>query len=147
MHESFSHSVNVTVRFHEVDMLGVCNNAVYLSYFEEARIAMIRDMGLLPEGGIFTSGHLFFMVRNEIDYHSHSRYADVLKVESRISYIKNSSYGFKHRVTRISDGMLIASGGGVVAQVNRETGKKENLTDEFIQKVIAFQGETELRRN
>ena len=35
--KDFTHKTTIKVRFHEVDMLGVCNNAVYINYFEHAR--------------------------------------------------------------------------------------------------------------
>ncbi|MBA4309332.1 MAG: hypothetical protein C0425_03225 [Chlorobiaceae bacterium] len=64
----FKHKINVTIRFHEVDMLGVCNNAVYINYFEHARLQYIKDIGLMPKDGIFSDGQIYFMVRNEINY-------------------------------------------------------------------------------
>src|ERR1035438_10673568 len=67
----FKHKTTVTVRFNEVDMLGVCNNSVYLVYFDEARFKYIKEIGLMPEGGWFSDGRLFFMVRNEINYFEH----------------------------------------------------------------------------
>jgi acyl-CoA thioesterase FadM len=42
--KEFKHSINETVKFHEVDMLGVCNNAVYFNYFEDARIKYVQDL-------------------------------------------------------------------------------------------------------
>jgi acyl-CoA thioester hydrolase len=86
------------VRFHEVDMLGVCNNAVYINYFEQARLDYIKALGLVPKGGLFSDGRLFFISENEINYKSHARFDDELEVYSRISYIRNSSFGFDHLV-------------------------------------------------
>ena len=61
--KDFTHKTTVKVRFHEVDMLGVCNNAVYINYFEQARLQYVKDLGLVPEKGLFTDGSLFFIVR------------------------------------------------------------------------------------
>jgi acyl-CoA thioester hydrolase len=94
--QNFNHKYTTTVRFHEVDMLGVCNNAVYINFFETARLEYIKAAGLMPEKGIFSDGKIFFMVRNEINYRSHAYYDDVLEVYSKISYIKNSSFGYDH---------------------------------------------------
>ena len=60
--KEFKHKYTVTVRFHEVDMLGVCNNAVYINFFESARLEYIKAAGLMPEKGIFSDGNIFFMV-------------------------------------------------------------------------------------
>ncbi len=39
---------------------------------------MLKRQDLLPKGGIFSDGKLFFMVRNEINYLGHSFYDDEL---------------------------------------------------------------------
>ena len=81
--KDFIHKITIKVRFHEVDMLGVCNNAVYINFFEHARLEYVKEAGLIPEGGIFSDGRLFFMVRNEINYRGHSFYDDELEVYSK----------------------------------------------------------------
>ena len=42
--KEFKHDIKETVKFHEVDMLGVCNNAVYFNYFEDERIKYVQDL-------------------------------------------------------------------------------------------------------
>lgn len=133
--KDFSHKTDVKVRFHEVDMLGVCNNAVYLNYFEHARLEYVKAAGLIPEGGIFSDGKLFFMVRNEINYRDHSRYDDELEVYSRISFIKNSSFGFDHLIVKKEAGQIVVDGKGVVVFVDPKTRKSTSLPDDFIAKV------------
>lgn len=60
--KDFKHKFSVTVRFHEVDMLRVCYNAVYINYFETARLEYAKAGGLIPKGGIFSDGNLFFIM-------------------------------------------------------------------------------------
>jgi len=139
----FKHKIIVTVRFNEVDMLGVCNNAVYINYFEHARLQYIKAAGLMPEGGIFSDGRLFFMVRNEINYRGHAHYDDELNIYTRISYLKNSSYGFEHLIENKRD-EIIVDGTGVVVHVNPKTRKSTPLPEFFYEKVKAFQGEVKI---
>lgn len=133
--KDFNHKTIVTVRFHEVDMLGVCNNAVYINYFEHARLEYVKTAGLIPSGGIFSDGKLFFMVRNEINYRNHAFYDDELEVYSRISFIKNSSFGFDHLIVKKKTGQIIVDGKGVVVFVDPLTRKSTSLPDDFIEKV------------
>lgn len=119
----FRHKHSVTIRFHEVDMLGVCNNAVYINFFETARLEYIKAVGLMPDKGIFSDGKIFFMVRNEINYRSHAYYDDVLDVYSRIPYIKNSSFGYDHLIVKQKSGKIIVDGKGVVVYVDPKTRK------------------------
>jgi acyl-CoA thioester hydrolase len=142
----FKHKITVTVRFHEVDMLGVCNNAVYINYFEQARLDYIKALGLVPERGLFSDGKLFFIVRNEINYKSHSRFDDVLDVYSRITYIRNSSFGFDHLVVNNMTDEIIAEGSGVIAQVDPKSRRSTPLEEKFIEAVRNFEKEVEVTR-
>ena len=135
----FKHKITITVRFHEVDMLGVCNNAVYINFFETARLEYIKAAGLMPEKGIFSDGRLFFMVRNEINYRDHSYYDDELEVYTKISYIKNSSFGFDHVIVKKKSGKVIVDGKGVIVHVDPKTRKSINLETEFIEKIKRFE--------
>ncbi len=136
---NFYHVTNLRVRFQEVDMLGVCNNAVYVSYFEQSRLEYIKEADMVPHGGLFSDGYNFFMVRNEINYRSHARYDDELNVYTRISYIGNSSYGFEHVIIKVSTGEVVVDGSGVVAQVDQKTGRSFPLSNEFVEKVETFE--------
>lgn len=142
----FKHKITVTVRFHEVDMLGVCNNAVYINYFETARLEYIKAAGLMPEKGIFSDGRLFFMVRNEINYRDHAFYDDELDIYTKISYIKNSSFGFDHLIVKKKSGKIIVDGKGVIVHVDPKTRKSVNLETDFIEKVKRFEPRIELLR-
>jgi acyl-CoA thioester hydrolase len=137
--QDFKHKYIVTVRFHEVDMLGLCNNAVYINFFETARLEYIKAAGLMPEKGIFSDGKIFFMVRNEINYRSHAYYDDVLEVYSRISYIKNSSFGYDHLIVKQKSGEVVVDGIGVVVFVDPKTRKSTSLPDSFVEKVKSFE--------
>jgi len=137
--KDFTHKTTVKVRFHEVDMLGVCNNAVYINYFETARLEYIKAAGLIPEGGIFSDGNLFFMVRNEINYLGHSYFDDELDVYSKISYIKNSSFGYDHIIVNKKSEKIVVDGKGVVVFVDPKTRKSTPLKNEFIEKIKKFE--------
>ena len=137
--QDFIHKITIAVRFHEVDMLGVCNNAVYINYFEQARLEYVKKAGLIPEGGIFSDGKLFFMVRNEINYRGHSFYDDELDIYSKVSYIKNSSFGYDHLIVRKKSDEIVVDGKGVVVFVDPKTRKSTPLTNEFIEKIKKFE--------
>jgi acyl-CoA thioester hydrolase len=142
----FNHKTTITVRFHEVDMLGVCNNAVYINYFEHARLEYVKSAGLIPPGGIFSDGKLFFMVRNEINYRSHAYYDDELDVYSKISYIKNSSFGFDHIIVKKKTEQIIVDGKGVVVYVDPKTRKSIPLPEYFIEQVRTIEPSVQIIR-
>ena len=145
--KEFRHKYTVTVRFHEVDMLGVCNNAVYINYFETARLEYIKAAGLMPEKGIFSDGKIFFMVRNEINYRSYAYYDDGLDIYSKISFIKNSSFGYDHLIVKQKTGEVIIDGKGVVVFVDPKTRKSTALPKDFIEKVKDFEPSVKILRD
>jgi acyl-CoA thioester hydrolase len=135
----FKHKISITVRFNEVDMLGVCNNAVYINYFETARLEYIKAAGLMPEKGLFSDGKLFFIVRNEINYLDHAYYDDELDVYTKILFVKNSSFGFDHLIVKKKMGKAVVDGKGVIVHVDPKTRKSLNLETEFINKIRSFE--------
>jgi len=147
MVDKFKHKMEVKVRFNEVDLLGVVNNAVYVSFFEEARIEYTKVVGLMPDNGIFSDGMLYFIVKNEINYRSHARYGDELIIYSKISYIKNTSFGFDHLVVKKNTNELIADGKGVIVYVDPETHKSTNLPDSFYKSVKLYEPEVKILKN
>ncbi len=143
----FRHLYKIKVRFNEVDMLKILNNAVYFNYFEQARIHYVKDAGLLPAKGIFSDNRLFYMARNEINYLKPAFFDDDLNIYTRISYIKHSSFGFEHIVEREQNNDVLAEGKGVLVHVNPVTKRSAPLPDEFIEKIKIFDEGVEIVRN
>ena len=142
----FKHKITEVVKFHEVDMLGVCNNAVYFNYFEQARIQYAKDAGLLPGNNIFSEESLYYMVHNEINYIKPAFFDDELNIYTRISYIKRSSFGFEHIVENSKIKKIIAEGNGVSVHVNPLSQKSTPIPDEVIEKVKSFEPSVKILR-
>lgn len=145
--ENYKHSIIETVKFHEVDMLGVCNNAIYFNYFEDARIKYLQDLQKnynLPQmvGGSST----FLMAHNECDYMEPALFDDELNVYTRIEFIKNSSFGFRHLVENGKTKRIHAAGGGVFVYLNQKTRSKLPLPEEFYEAVKQFEISVEILR-
>ncbi len=140
----FKHVYNVTVRFNEVDMLHIVNNAVYFNYFEQARIKYAKDLGILPEAGITLNGTAFYMARNEINYIKTAQFEDTLRVYTRVSFVKNSSFGFEHIIEDVKTKNIVAEGSGILVHVNPATKKSIPLPDDFIKKITKFEKQVEI---
>ncbi len=142
----FKHTYDVVVKFNEVDMLHIVNNAVYFNYFEQARIKYAKDLGILPKEGIAESGSAFYMARNEIDYLKVALFEDKLRIYTRVPYIKHSSFGFEHIIENVLTRKIIAEGAGVLVHVNPVTKKSVPLTDEFRKAVLKFEKKVKIIR-
>ena len=142
----FKHKITITVRFNEVDMLGVCNNSVYLVYFDEARFKYIKEVGLMPEGGWFSDGRLYFIVRNEINYFEHARFDDELNVYTRITLIRDSSLTYEHIIENAKTKKIIADGLGVLVHVDPKTRKSAPFPDMYYDIIRNYEKEVEVIR-
>ena len=98
--ERFKHRLSIKVRFSDLDAMGHVNNATYLSYLEEARLAYYDHVL-----GIKTNGLNFNAViaRIEIDYLEQVRLGDNVEVYTRTSRIGNKSSDVEHLVVVISE--------------------------------------------
>lgn len=144
----FTHKINETVKFHEVDLLGVCNNAVYFNYFEDARLRYTQDIKKKYNLQEFLEGDSFFiMVHNHCDYFESAHLDDELIVHTRVNFIKNSSFGFEHLVEKKETDIIIASGGGVVVHIDKSKQKPMPLQQEFFDAVQDFEKSVDILKN
>jgi acyl-CoA thioester hydrolase len=137
----FQHKITEIVKFHEVDMLGVCNNAVYFNYFEDARIKYLQNLAKNYSFQEFLVGNSFvIMAHNEIDYIKSSHLDDELTVYTKIAKVSKSSFSFEHYIVRESDQTEIAKGGGILVHIDKGTKKSQLLPEEFHLAVLDFEG-------
>ena len=137
----FKHKITEVVKFHEVDMLSVCNNAVYFNYFEDARIKYLQNLGKIYTFKEFMVENSFvIMAHNEIDYINSAHLDDELTVYTRVLKVSKSSFSFEHFIFREIDKKNIAKGGGVLVHINKVTNKSQPLPEEFHRAVLDFEG-------
>ncbi len=138
----FNFYIEETVKFHEVDRMDVCNNAVYFNYFEDARLEyskmIVKRYNL---GKHFDDFPFFIMAHNEIDYFTPAKLDDKLKIYTRVNFTGNASFGFEHAVVRVSDNEIIAHGQGVVVHIDTKSQRPEKLPSEVIEAIKDFEGE------
>jgi len=87
--ESFFHWTELRVRFRDLDALNHVNNAVFNTYFEEARVQFIED---IPEfKSSVQSGFSFVLVHLELDYVKPILFKDTILIGSAVEEFGNSS--------------------------------------------------------
>lgn len=136
----FRHRFSLRVQFHEVDLLGVCNNAVYFNYFETARIEYLRAIGQYRDIADMQSREKFYLIaHNDCDYMEPAFFDDELTVYTRIKLIKNSSFTYEHIVESLKTGRVIAHGHGVLVHIDRNSRKSIPLSEEFYKAVLNYE--------
>jgi acyl-CoA thioester hydrolase len=97
----FVHAQEVT--FRDLDVFGHVNNAVYLTYIENARIGYMREVL-----GVESPEDLLVIVAKvNIDFRSRASLGEVLDIGARVSRIGTKSFDLDHEV-RGSDARLVA---------------------------------------
>ena len=106
----------VEVRFADCDPLGHVNNAVYLSYLEQARFGLWRKLwGFNGETAMTAAGGAgLILARVECDYRVPSTYGDELDVKLGLASIGRTSFTYEYEVADVATGRLVAEARTVI---------------------------------
>lgn len=86
---TFYHWTEIQVRFRDLDPLNHVNNALFNTYFEEARIQFLGEVGQMQSE--FSSGKTFVLVKSSIEYLKQIKFPSTVLVGTGIAKIGNSS--------------------------------------------------------
>lgn len=112
-------------RFRDLDALGHVNNAVLVTFLEQARFHWWR--GFLAGRPFEAEG--FLIARVEADYKIPILLEDQVRIEVRCTRIGTSSFELAYRVLRGADGALFAEGKTVQVMLDFKTNRPTPLTD------------------
>ena len=99
--EKFRHKISVKVRFSDLDAMGHVNNASYLSYLEEARLAYYNHVLKMDTNNLDFNA---VIARIEIDYIDQIRLGDNVEVYTRTAKIGNKSSDVEHLIVVANNG-------------------------------------------
>jgi acyl-CoA thioester hydrolase len=121
----FSHRLEV--RFRDCDPLGHVNNAVYLTYLEQARINHWRAIGLAQPGDRAAVPGVI-LARVEIDYRRPAVYGDILEVRVGVAAIGRTSFTYEYEIVD-TNAQLVASARTVLVRYDYAAGKPVPVSD------------------
>jgi acyl-CoA thioester hydrolase len=130
--------LRLRVRFSDCDPLGHVNNAVYLTYLEQARIDLWRhqlgvQLGRTAEGGL--RGERFILARAEIDFRSQAFDGDELEVRLSLSGFGRSTATYDYEIVEVPTGRLVAAARTVQVWFDYDAGRSVPITDELKQRL------------
>lgn len=121
------HTITITPRYAETDQGGVVHHSVYPVWFEMGRTELLRANGLaykeLEAAGIF-----FVVAELAMKYRQPAKYDGKLELQTSCSSISASKVEHTYKLSRRSDGALLAEGSSVLVCVNGE-GKIRRMPD------------------
>jgi acyl-CoA thioester hydrolase len=117
--DRYRFATELTVRFAETDAQGVAHNAVYLVWFEIARVDYLaRFDGGYP--GLRAQGVEATTIESHVSYRTPARFADRLRIHARCDGIRGARFRFEYLIER-DDGVAIADGWTAHACVDGKT--------------------------
>jgi len=130
-------SVEFPVHWGDMDSFGHVNNAVYLTWFESARIAYFRE---IRQKFVTPDGVGPILARMEIDYRLPVKFPDTVRCAATVTSLGNSSYRMAYRLHSEAHGGFAAEGDSVVVMVNYGTGRSVPLSDELRSAIQNLEG-------
>lgn len=125
----------VEVRFRDCDAMGHVNNAVYLTYLEQARFAYWKaaDIGRL-------AGEVSYIIaRVEIDFRSPAVTGELLDVAVAITGLGRASFKMAYEI-RGGGGRLVATAKSVQVAYDYAAGRTVPLPEAIKRRVREFEG-------
>ncbi|AOV07307.1 acyl-CoA thioesterase [Sporosarcina ureilytica] len=118
----FTYAIPLTVRFSDVDMYGIVNNAVIISYLEYARIEYFKAIGLM--GNWMDSEATIVPVIADIqcDYVKPIQYDENLAIYVKVETVGTSSIDI-HYLGKNDAEEIVFTGRSTMVQINKGTGK------------------------
>ena len=125
--EGFDFVHRETVRFRDVDALGHVNNAVFLTYLEEARIAFLVPLGAEVSNMI--------LARVEIDFRAPLRMGDEIEIGVRTANLGTKSFELEYEMR--SGDAIAAEAKTVLVSFDYESGRSIELPESWREALAA----------
>lgn len=122
------HSLQMPLRWGDMDAMGHVNNTIYFRYLEQARISWFEVLGCPPEpagvGPVIINAHCTFLKQ--------LRYPGEIVVTTFVGEFGRSSFETLHQIRRVDDAeTLAAEGGAKVVWVDQRLEKSVALPEEM----------------
>jgi acyl-CoA thioester hydrolase len=120
-----------TVRFRDVDAWGHVNNAVYLTYCEQARMAFLSHLGVLSGVG---DAHMI-LARIELDFRAPVAVGEEVEIGVRATGFHTKSFGLEHRLE--ASGRMVAEATTVLVAYDYEHNQSIELPESWRRRLAA----------
>ena len=129
------------MRYGDLDPQGHVNNAKYLTYMEQARVAYLRHLGLWEGGSFLEIG--IILADAHITFRAPIQFGAALRVGMRIARLGNKSVQSEYRIEEAADGREYASGASVLVAYDYQRGQTVVLPEAWREKIAEFEGLTQ----
>ncbi len=129
----------IEVRYGDLDPQGHVNNAKHLTYFEQARIAYMVELGLFTKDQSFMEIGVI-LADVHITYLEPIYFGRKVKVGVHVSKTGNKSMTWEQNIVDVESEKEIAKGEVVMVAYNYKGEKTIPIPDDWRRKIIEFEG-------
>lgn len=129
----------VEVRYGDLDPQGHVNNAKYLTYFEQARIAYLIELRLFNKDQSFMEIGVI-LADVHIAYHEPVYLRQNIKVGAHVSKLGNKSIICEQNIVDADTGKELAKGEVVMVTYDYRADKTIPVPQEWREKIMEFEG-------
>jgi acyl-CoA thioester hydrolase len=133
----FFHTVEV--RYGDLDPQGHVNNAKHLTFFEQARIAYMIELGLFTKDQSFMEIGVI-LADIHITYLDPIYFGEHIKVGVRALKLGNKSMTWAQNIVDVKSGKELARGEVVMVTYDYRESKTINIPHEWREKIKVFDG-------
>ncbi len=131
----FRCKTSIDVRWRDLDPMGHVNNAVYLTYFETARLAYRQ--ALAPGEKVKFP---FILASATVNYLAPVSLGERLIAHIRVSHFGAKSFEYEYLITDEASGRAVATGSTVQVGYDYEKKKTFDIPPEFRQRIEEYEG-------
>ena len=131
----------IEVRYGDLDPQGHVNNAKHLTYFEQARIAYMIELGLFTKDQSFMEIGVI-VADVHLTYLAPVYFGQNIKVGVRVTKLGNKSMTWEQNVLDADTREELAKGVLVIVTYDYKAGKTIPIPEEWREKIKQFEGLT-----
>jgi len=128
----------IEVRYGDLDPQGHVNNAKHLTYFEQARIAYMIELGLFTKDQSFMEIGVI-LADIHITYLAPIYFGEQIKVGVRAAKLGNKSMTWDQNIVDARTGKELAKGEVIMVTYDYKEEKTINIPHEWREKIKAFE--------
>ncbi|MFN3533911.1 MAG: acyl-CoA thioesterase [Desulfatiglandales bacterium] len=125
-------SIPIEIRFRDLDAMGHVNNAVYFTYFEEARKAFILKLFEIKE----PSDYFFILADISCTFLKPIQLGDKVNVTISVGEIRNKSFTFKYKIVHQENPAIIFAEGSSTQVYYDYKEKRSKTIPENIKEIL-----------
>lgn len=129
----------VEVRYGDLDPQGHVNNAKHLTYFEQARIAYMIELGLFTKDQSFMKIGVI-VADVHITYLAPIYFGQNIKIGVRTARIGNKSMTWEQNIMEADSGKELSKGELVIVTYDYEIEKTISIPQEWRERIMQFEG-------